>query len=47
MLQIFWGIERRLRLHVVAQEVIYEEGVVDEVAFEEAAGFHGEAVCPF
>lgn len=31
----------------VAEEVIEEEGVVSKVAFEESAGFHGEAVCPF
>jgi hypothetical protein len=32
---------------LVAQEVIEEEGVVGEVAFEKAAGFHGGAIGPF
>ena len=32
---------------LIPEEMIEEERVVGEVAFEEAAGFHGEAVGPF
>ena len=31
----------------IPHQMIEEERVVGEVAFEEAAGFHGEAVGPF
>ena len=37
----------KLTAGVVAQQVIEEERVIGEVAFEEAAGFHGETVGPF